>query len=162
MKCPRCGSDQMTLNRENFLYSSSGLSNIVLEDIEVRHCANCGDRQAVIPRIEELHKQIALHISTQKSRLSPEEIRFLRKYLGWSGADFSRKFDVAAETVSRWENGSQDIGPMAETLLRMWVALGESTQNYAKEILEHVADKEEPRNLPLRASHKRGWKLAAA
>ena len=118
MKCGRCGSSEMTANRENFAYTACGLSNVVLENVEVRHCPTCGDRQAVIPRIEELHQQITVHVCLQPSRLTAEEIRFLRKSLGWSGAEFARRFAVAPETVSRWETGTQEMGAMAETLLR--------------------------------------------
>ena len=39
------------------------------------------------------------------SRLTPTEIRFLRRCVGWSGQDFAEHMGTTAETVSRWENG---------------------------------------------------------
>ena len=162
MKCVRCGSTDVTAKRENFQYTASGLSNVVLEDVEVRYCTDCGDRAAAIPRIEELHRQIGLHLCTQGSRLAPEEIRFLRKMMDWTGAEFARRFGVAPETVSRWETGSQEMGSMAETLLRVWVVLGEDAKEIAIEVLEKIGEKEPARARPIRAALKKNWKLAAA
>jgi DNA-binding transcriptional regulator YiaG len=50
--------------------------------------------------------------------LRPQEIRFLRKYLGYSGADFARVIGVSPETLSRWENGKAEPSRMVDLLLR--------------------------------------------
>ena len=50
------------------------------------------------------------------------EIRFLRKYLGWSTADFASRMGTARETVSRWESGAVPMGSQADRLLRLLVA----------------------------------------
>ena len=39
----------------------------------------------------------------KKRRLAPEEIKFLRKSLGWAGVDFAKHMGATPETVSRWE-----------------------------------------------------------
>jgi DNA-binding transcriptional regulator YiaG len=65
---------------------------------------------------------IARAVISKNDRLTPAEIRFLRKHLGWTGAEFAAHFGAARETVSRWENGSTPMGPTAERLLRMIVA----------------------------------------
>jgi len=162
MRCTRCGSSEVTAKRENFQYTASGLPNVVLENVEVRYCASCGDRAAAIPRIEELHRQIGLLLCTQGARLAPEEIRFLRKLMGWTGAEFARRFGVAAETVSRWETGAQEMSSMAETLLRVWVVLGKGAKDVAMEVLEKIGEKEPAKARAIRAALKKSWKLAAA
>ena len=46
---------------------------------------NCGETEVVIPHIEALHREkeaIATALVVKRARLAPEEIRFLRKYLG--------------------------------------------------------------------------------
>src|SRR5579883_463805 len=103
MKCFECGTE-MTSAHENYHYTACGLPNVTLKDIEVRRCPNCGDYEPLIPQIEDLHRVIAFAVATQPSRLSAAEIKFLRKYLGWSGADFAKRMGVSQETVSRWEN----------------------------------------------------------
>ena len=54
-------------------------------------------------------------------------MRFLRKALGWLSRELASKLEVRDETVSRWENGREPVGPTSEKLLRLIVAefLGE-------------------------------------
>jgi putative zinc finger/helix-turn-helix YgiT family protein len=152
----------MTIERQNYLYTASGLKNVILEDLEVRHCPSCGERQAVIPRINDLHKQLALYLVKKDEKLLPEEIIYLRKYLGWTGTEFARKFKVKPETISRWENGAQEMGKMAEALLRLWVAIENAPKNFAHHILEQFGNnKNSPQHAQIRASMKKNWHLAA-
>ncbi len=118
MKCPECKTE-MESRKVNHKYTESGLPNVVLVGIEVRHCPKCGEEQIVIPRLEELHRVIAFKVASQAARLNGAEIRFLRKWLGWSGATFAKTIGVAAETVSRWENDKEAMGTTAERLLRL-------------------------------------------
>jgi putative zinc finger/helix-turn-helix YgiT family protein len=99
-------------------------------NVEVRTCANCGTREVVIPRLDELHRAIAQALITWDAKLGAEQIRFLRKYLGWSGADLAVYMAVQPETVSRWESGSQEMGPVADRLLRLLVANREPATQY--------------------------------
>ena len=121
MKCLRCGGT-MKSSRENYLYRESGLARVTLVGVEVGRCPRCGEHEAVIPKVEQLHGAIATAISRKASRLLPEEIRFLRKHLGWSGSDFAAHLGVSRETVSRWETGAATMGPVAERLLRLAAA----------------------------------------
>ena len=102
MKCPQCRTP-MESRRENSRWDASGLANVVLVDVEVRHCPAWYERAVVIPRIEALHRALATTLIGLPGRLGPREIRFLRKWLGWSGQDFAKHFGVTPTTVSRWE-----------------------------------------------------------
>lgn len=53
--------------------------------------------------MEEVVNKCAVvqHIARSPERLGPAEIRFLRKYVGYSGKDFARFVGVTPETVSR-------------------------------------------------------------
>lgn len=126
----------METRRENHRYIESGLPNIVLLDIEKRQCPNCGEVSLSIPRPLPLHKAIAMSIIDQPSRLTPHEIRFLRKWLGWSGADFAKRMAVDPATVSRWEkvDDPQAMGAVAERLLRMFVAYLAPQRNYIDQL----------------------------
>ena len=52
--------------------------------------------------------------------ITPSQIRMARAALGWGVRDLARRAGVAANTVSRFENGS---GAMVDTLERMQTAL---------------------------------------
>jgi len=137
MKCAECGSETKT-RKENYRYSECGLKNVTLVGIEVSRCPRCGNYEVSIPHIEELHRLIARVLIEKTTRLTGEEVRFLRKSLGWSGADFAKHIGVAEETVSRWENSSAPIGPQADRLLRLMVAQGRLTTNYPAEKLSQI------------------------
>jgi len=128
----------MKSGRENYLYRESGLTHVTLVGIEVTRCARCGEHEAVIPKIQQLHEAIAAALSRKAARLLPEEVRFLRKHLGWSGGDFAAHLGVSRETVSRWETGAAAMGPIAERLLRLATATREPGMTDNLSMLRHV------------------------
>ena len=106
------------------------LPGVTLANVPVWTCADCGEEEYGIPRLNQLHQVLAHAVANRSGRLRPEEIRFLRKHLGWSGRDFATAFDVAPETVSRWENGERKMGSAAERLLRMCATRLEPITDY--------------------------------
>lgn len=155
MKCEMCGS-QMTTAIENYRYTESGLSFVTLTGVEVRRCGQCGEEEVVIPRIEDLHRAIALSVIRRSPHFKPEEIKFLRKYLGWSGADYARRMGVTSETVSRWEKGVLPMGTTADRALRLAVAVGFPTRDYSLDTLATLKDQPSPYRLGLQ-SVTDGW-----
>lgn len=136
MKCPECRQAEMNINKETIRYEECGLPNVVLKGIEVKHCPECGNSLVSIPALSGLHKNIATHLVQQPERLSAAEIRFLRKYLGWSKIDFACKFHVRPEQVSRWESDNKAV-PMnkqSELLLRSLVAMGNKIEHYDEQL----------------------------
>src|SRR5262249_21357158 len=97
-------------------------------------------------------------VASKPERLSPEEIRFLRTHLEWSGAEFAEHFDVTPQTVSRWECGKQDMGVVAERLLRLCVLSKDPNEDYS--VLKEIA-KVEPASKPIRLTNKARWKAVA-
>jgi len=161
MKCLQCGQ-RMKSGRENYLYRESGLPNVTLVGIEVNRCPGCGEYEAVIPKIEQLHRVIATAVARKVPRLSANEIRFLRKYLGWSGGDFAKHMGVSPETVSRWEHGSATMGPSAERLLRFAALTREPSSDYSLDVLKDVAQRK-PVAQRLKVRVERGaWSAEAA
>jgi DNA-binding transcriptional regulator YiaG len=104
-----------------------------------------------IPRMEDLHRRLALEL-IKKPSFSGKEIRFLRKHLGWSQAQFAEHVAVEKETISRWETGALEMGDSMAQLLRLLVFMGEKVQDYEK-AGEPRSGKE---NLSLSASDA-GW-----
>ncbi len=161
MKCPQCRTP-MQSRRENVRWDASGLPNVVLVDVEVRRCPACDERAVVIPRIESLHRSLAMTLIERPSRLTPHEIRFLRKWLGWSGQDFARHFGVTPTTVSRWES-VEDPSPMggtAERLLRLSVAHGRPADEYPVSKLAELDDNAAPPKMIGFTPGRNGWELS--
>ena len=136
MKCIECGGTMKT-RRENYRWDASGLP-VTLSGVQVSRCTKCGAHEVAIPRIEELHRVIAMAVISKRARLAAQEIRYLRKFLDWSGADFARHVGVDVSTVSRWENDQQAMGPVADRLLRMIVACREPEHSYPLDKLAEV------------------------
>jgi putative zinc finger/helix-turn-helix YgiT family protein len=130
--------------------------------VEVRRCPKCGAEEVAIPRIEALHRLIAQTVIRHPHRLTPAEIKYLRKWLGWSGVDFARHMGTTPETVSRWEQGRVPMSPQADRLLRLMVTTRAPATDYALDALADIGHKAPPRPIPLRIQWDRGRWLAQA
>ena len=160
MNCLMCGSKLKREKKKLYHYTECGLSRIYLNGVEVYECFNpdCGDEEIAIPNIEKLHEVIALDIASQKNKLLPEEIKFLRSYLGFSGVDFARKIGVSPETVSRWEKGTVHMKESVERFLRVLV-LSKAGPFRSYDQLENFASTQ--RKTPVRRefyTRKQKWK----
>lgn len=151
MKCVRCGTP-LKVVRGAHHYTESGLLNVTLMNVEIRSCPSCGEREIVIPRIEELHRTMARAISQTTAKLTPEEIRFLRKWLGLATSDFALVMGVRPETVSRWESkeSGYQMPPTAEHLLRIMVANQEPVTKYPIDLFK-LQPRVKPEPLKFRA-----------
>ena len=157
MTCLECGG-KMTSARESVKYDASGLSRVTLRNVEVRRCPKCGAHEVVIPKIEQLHQLLASAVIQKPAALVAEEIRFLRKYLGWSGADFAKYMGAKPETISRWENGKLTMSPQADRLLRVMVAVREPESDYTLDALKAILPKSaRPLRVGLRSAPS-GWR----
>lgn len=156
MKCDACG-EPMTSARENYSYTASGLPYVTLVGVEIRRCKACGEHEVVIPKIEQLHRAIAVAVVGKRPRLTAPEVRFLRKYLGWSGADFAKHMGVTAESVSRWENEREQMSPVADRLLRLMVMTRAPVSDYDLDALAALEDEASPVRLRVEPA-KGGWR----
>lgn len=155
MTCIECGG-KLKSKKENYRYLACGLPNVTLAGVEVRRCGTCGDHEVVIPHVEKLHEALANAVVRHEARLSGTEVRFLRKYLGYSGGDFASLIGVSPETVSRWENKRETMGPSAERLLRMLVVHKLPIQQYPIEMLTQISTKTRTKPIGLRPKGD-GW-----
>jgi putative zinc finger/helix-turn-helix YgiT family protein len=162
MTCLVCGAEMQT-QRENFRYEACGLPRITLIGVEVSRCPQCGEFEVAIPQIDDLHKTIAQALIRKTSPLSAAEIRYLRKFLGWSGANFAKHIGVAPETVSRWETGAVPLGAVADRLLRLMVATRDPVSDYALDLLATISKENAPQAEPLGFKmDEEGWHAEAA
>ena len=159
MKCLECGKP-LKVTHETITYRGSGLPGVRLRNIEVRRCAEDGETYEVIPRIEELHALLARALATKATKLTPEEVVFLRKWLGWDRGEFAKRMDVQPETVSRWESGAQAISGTTERLLRLMALTQQPKHDYTLDMIKEVAHgKPKPVRVDI-AERNHEWELA--
>lgn len=122
MKCVMCGAKLKTY-KEAHPYDIGLDRPVVIAGMELARCPQCGEEYLGLSKIEDLHKLVARNVADKKARLTAKEIRFLRSWLGFSGADFARELGVSKETVSRWERADKPtpMGRASELLLRLMV-----------------------------------------
>ena len=117
MRCPTCQAE-MSCRLGEYHYLESGLGNVYLLDVEIWTCP-CGEEVVGIPNVPGLHDLIGRDIVHKKSYLGGAEIRFLRKNMAMPAKEFAALLGVDPATVSRWENGKQSPGALADRFIRM-------------------------------------------
>jgi DNA-binding transcriptional regulator YiaG len=120
----------------------SGLDNVYLDGIDLLACDSCGDESPIIPRILEVHAAIGRAVALQQAPLRGDDVRFLRKRLGLRARVWAGILKVSVETLSRWENGEQKIGPQSDALFRlMYVRICEEREGrlFPGEVVEQIA-----------------------
>ncbi len=136
MRCIECGL-AMQPAKGNFRYEPVAGLRVTLIGLTSYRDEN-GHVAREIPALAGLHRALAGAIVRKHSRLAPSEIRFLRKSLGWSGKDFASYIGVTPESVSRWENGHDEMGPQADRLLRLLAVNKQPIEDYALEGLKAI------------------------
>jgi putative zinc finger/helix-turn-helix YgiT family protein len=119
--CVECGSGVERV-RKDYHFVESGLDNVILREIEVDVCPECGDSPR-IQRIEDVLLTIAAGLIAKPYELTGKEVRFLRKTLEVSVEDFARKLGVDRSHLSRLENGALAISRQTDRLVRALVLL---------------------------------------
>lgn len=159
MKCDDCG-EKLT-ERIGDTEMDEGGVKVKLEGVRIFTCPKCKREMHTIPKMEALFREIATTLARKRQRLMPQEIRFLRKYLGLSSKDFASKIGVDHTTVSKWErvDEPQGMGPVAERLLRMFVLYEKPVDEYPLE--EMGAEAAAPAH-PTMVHDQRGWHPRAA
>lgn len=157
----KCNNNHEMTSRRGATQIDEGGVTIVLEDVRIFTCKQCGIETPAIPKMEALFREVARTLAMKRQRLMPQEIRFLRKHLGLSSRDFARKMGVDHTTVSKWErvDDPQSMGAVAERLLRLFVLTERPVEEYPLE--EMASEGAAPSRLQLELDSK-GWHASAA
>jgi putative zinc finger/helix-turn-helix YgiT family protein len=123
MKCPNCGKEMKSKIRD-YEYVESGLKNVILKNIRVHECKECGEILPEIQNVKQVHHWIAEYLVKKQSPLTGTEFRFLRKQMGMGAAELAGFLGVHPVSISRWENGKEPIGPQSDRLLRAFFVTG--------------------------------------
>lgn len=91
---------------EPLKYTRCGLENVYLingfetEELE-------GEVYTSVQNVDGLHQMIALRLTVLRRPLSGDEIRFVRKYLGFTQEQLAKLFRVTRKRVNEYERGAQ-------------------------------------------------------
>lgn len=130
MQCQMCGAKSGVKNeRITHRFKESGLDNIILTGVEVTHCESCGETLYDFGNLNALHAVIASVLLQKKNNLSGKEMRFLRKFIGFSAANFAHLLKYSPETISRLEN-SDEVSDHIDRLIRFVVFSKLPERNY--------------------------------
>lgn len=139
--CHVCGGpviDRRVTADEPYHYTGAGLSNVYLDGIYIRRCPECDTNNPVISRLGELHGLISKTLLRKHTRLTGEEVRFLRKNAGISASAFAKLLRIVPSHLSRIENGHYEgFSPSTDKLVRMSIALNEK---YGLAFLNRLAE----------------------
>jgi DNA-binding transcriptional regulator YiaG len=119
MKCEACKTEMIVRNDQRYHYVDLGLDNVYLDGIDVLVCESCSEESPIIPRILDVHSAIGRAVALQQAPLRGVDVRFLRKQLGMRAREWAGLLRISVETLSRWENGEQKIGPQSDSLFRL-------------------------------------------
>lgn len=119
MKCDVCQGDIITKKLQTYHYTECGLDNVYLKNVDVRVCTSCKAQSVRLPKVLELHATIGKAIAMQPCPLRGQDVRFLRKQLGFSAKEWTMFLRTDASTLSRWENEQQNIGSQSDVLIRL-------------------------------------------
>ena len=137
--CDSCGKPMRVITT-NYRFDEVGLP-VLLKNVEVAECKKCGTREPIIPNVDGLMQAIAFAVVTQPCKLTGSEVKFLRKYIGLSGAEFARLVHVEPETLSRWQNEKEEIGKNSDRLIRfIVVSKSPELRNQMEEFLNKYRD----------------------
>ena len=130
--------EHQATDKHPFHFVWSGLPNVYLSGIEYGLC-ECGMRQGFYPKPFQLADALTKLITQKKSRLTPLEIKYLRKSLKQDHKKFARQIGVCVTQVSRWENGRSSPSNSTEKLIRLFA--GANKENLGR-IFDDASEKE--------------------
>lgn len=162
--CRNARVEKLATPEEPFHFTDSGLSNVFLVGIKYYVC-ECGSTVAEIPAIKQLMQLIARDIVTSPLDLTGSEIRFLRKRLGKKASEYCQYLGFTPETLSRIENGKQEISIQSQKLARLsYCAFSEDphlvdcARTILQSILEEIKNKHQKARIVLEMDTNQEWR----
>ena len=131
MYCTNC-QHKKSLKEETITHKGSviGLDYVTIKNVKSYRCPECGESYTNFGNLKKLNNELIDIIIHKKDSLSGQEVRFIRKYLGYSQEKFAQVIKVEPESLSRMENGKQGMGESLEQLIRLLAATREQDRQY--------------------------------
>jgi putative zinc finger/helix-turn-helix YgiT family protein len=138
-ECTACGAP-VQVAQTDYPFEESGLRNVVLRNVGVARCEECGNEDVLIPHLDELMRVLALAVISQPYPLRGEDVRFLRKYVHMTQVQLAELLDVDKTTLSKWETNDDKPGRQSDRLIRAVVlALGEGLKQTMEKVVRGFA-----------------------
>ncbi len=147
MKCFNCG--KATFKRMQVPFAITVADIEFATELPGGSCSSCGARTVSGEAGASFELQVASELASRGVR-SGETFRFMRKALGMKAADLAEIMNVAAETVSRWENGQRDVGGPEFMLLGFLVDDKRAGRSTVQARARALAEPQAPRYVHLR------------
>lgn len=106
MKCFNCGKATFKHGQVPFTLTVADVE--FATELPGGQCASCSGRAIDGDAAARFELQVAAELVGRGLR-SGETFRFMRKALGMKAADLAQVMNVAAETLSRWENDQREV-----------------------------------------------------
>jgi putative zinc finger/helix-turn-helix YgiT family protein len=118
-ECILCGANNVEVIKDKpYNYKEGGIE-VTLHGLTQYYCQACDETFTPIPAPKKLHQATGQIIcDTNKSLLTGDEIKFLRKTMELGSKELAKIMGVNVSTVSRWENNKKEIGDSNDRLLR--------------------------------------------
>jgi len=117
--CAECGKEARVITG-NYRFDEVGVP-VLLLNVQLVECGECGIAEPIISDLNGLMHTIAFAVVAKPCKLNGSDVKFLRKYIGVNGEEFAKLIRIQPETLSRWENGQQEIGKNTDRLIRFVV-----------------------------------------
>jgi DNA-binding XRE family transcriptional regulator len=115
----KCGGLMERSIRAEHVEDLGGVVVKILNAVGVLRCTECETEMVSIPDLDDLCRAAAISRALNPVRLAGREVKFFRRVLDMTQAEFAKAMDLAAaETVSRWENDMRGTGTACEKLTR--------------------------------------------
>ncbi|MBK6519751.1 MAG: helix-turn-helix domain-containing protein [Polyangiaceae bacterium] len=124
IRCSNCptGTLRRGKTKDHNIGPLFGLDVVLLDRAVARTCSDCGHVVLEGDVIEAARRDLALFIVKNRTCLAPREARFLRETIGMTQAQLAERLDIIRGTVTRWESGEGDLGPIQSFALRTLAA----------------------------------------
>jgi len=148
--------------KETFVYEGLGFP-VKLIDVPMKKM--CGEWVADIDMIE-LQLVVLRYLAYKPTRLTKDELRFIRKFLVLTTSDFGKSFGVTHVAVLQWENGKRRLTPSTEFCIRLRIlshlrAKDKEFRNlYNTVSLEKLSNSEPKKIIPLEIDASENLKIA--
>lgn len=162
MYCTNC-DHKKPLKQELVSYRGGviGLDYVTLKGVRHYRCPECGEVYYNFGNLRELNSLLVGIVAHKKGDLEGQEIRFIRKFLGYSSQKFADLLRIEPETLSRYENDKKKMGPSLEQLVRVLALTSAPDRNYD----DHdrmLAREHKFSRIVLSASKKYQWQASIA
>jgi YgiT-type zinc finger domain-containing protein len=123
IRCSNCsGSLRKGRTRDHDVGPLFGLDEVLLDRAPALVCDSCGHVALEGDVIEAARTELAKFLVRERTVLSPREVRFLRETIGMTQAQLAERLDIIRGTVTRWEAGEDDLGPIQSFAVRTLAA----------------------------------------